>query len=154
MKRYYLPTKIYFGSGMLKNLPGILGQKKQRIYLVIDNYFFKKGLDQVIKDLFPETKIEVFNVATPNPKLAQAEELRNKIKEFNAELVIAVGGGSTLDTGKSAAILLNHSHDLMGFLEKKMKLHKKGIPFVAIPTTAGTGSEVTPWSTIWKDKIK
>ena len=105
MEEYYLPTKTYFGSGILKNLPGILGQKKQRIYLVIDNYFFKKGLNKTIKDLFPETKIEVFSGITPNPELVQVEELKNKIKEFNAELVIAVGGGSTLDTGKSAAVL-------------------------------------------------
>ena len=154
MEKYYLPTKMYFGSGILKNLPDILGQKKQRIYLVIDNYFFKKGLDKTIKNLFPETKIEVFSGITPNPKVVQVEELKNKIKEFNAELVIAVGGGSTLDTGKSAAVLSSHNHDLMGFLEKKMKLHKKSIPFVAVPTTSGTGSEVTPWATVWNNKTK
>ncbi|MCP6719464.1 MAG: iron-containing alcohol dehydrogenase [Patescibacteria group bacterium] len=154
MKRYYLPTKIYFGSGIFKYLADILGQRRKKIYLIIDSYFSKAELPEKVKHFFPKAKIEVFDRVTPNPTLLQVEKLRRKIKDFETELIIAIGGGSTLDMGKSTSILSGHSGKLMSFLTKKRKLNKKGIPFVAIPTTAGTGSEVTPWATIWKDKTK
>ncbi|OGZ33188.1 MAG: hypothetical protein A2V69_01520 [Candidatus Portnoybacteria bacterium RBG_13_40_8] len=153
--KYYLPTKIYFGSGILKYLPDILETKGERVYLVVGKHVLKDKTFKKVKDSFPKIKIKVFSKIPPKPNVTQIENVRHLIRDFGTDLIIAIGGGSVLDTAKSAAILANNKGTLIDFLTKKRKLNKKGISFIAIPTTAGTGSEVTPWATIWgENKIK
>lgn len=154
---YYLPTKIYFGSGISRQLPDILNTKRKRIYLVTGKHIIKNKIFEKIKYflLKSRAKIEISSKISPNPNIAQIEKIKGLIKNYKTDLVIAIGGGSVLDAAKSAAILANNKGALTDFLTKKRKLNKKGIDFIAIPTTAGTGSEVTPWATIWgEDKIK
>ena len=155
IRRYYLPTEIYFGSGVLSSLHSILGAKTKSAFLVIDSYFAKNGIAEKVKSLLPNAKINVFDEVLSNPEIKQVEKLRSLIKDAKTDLIISIGGGSALDLGKSAAISGTNKGALIDFLTDKRKLTEKGIPFVAISTTAGTGSEVTPWATIWgEDKTK
>jgi alcohol dehydrogenase class IV len=82
--------------------------------------------------------------------------LTDFIRNGKFDTVLAIGGGTILDTAKCAAILAKHEGKIEDFVsKKKYKLTKKGLPLIAIPTTAGTGSEVTPWATVWgNDKKK
>jgi len=94
---------------------------------------------------------------TPNPTITQIEAARRSFTDKKFERVLAIGGGSVLDTGKALAVLLANPNNVS--LESILKNSSGGysgetLPLIAVPTTAGTGSEVTPFATIWDDIAK
>lgn len=149
MNEYYLPTRIYFGRGSLKNLVGIF-KRRNRVCFFVGEHILTSGVLEDIKSfLSPHTDFQVFSDIKQNPKIGQVEEAVRFLRDYSPDLVVAMGGGSVIDTAKSAAILMSNKGSLPDFLEGKKKISKSKIVFVAIPTTSGTGSEVTPWATIW-----
>jgi alcohol dehydrogenase class IV len=140
-----LPTKVNFGVGSLDALgdeASEFGAKKALI--LTDPGVLKTGLVDLVKEQLTRAKIslDVFSKVEPEPTFprlnAAYEELRNRRYDF----LIAVGGGSTIDTTKGLSIMLAYGgkgQDYAGVDD----IPGLGIPFVAIPTTAGTGSEVT-----------
>ncbi len=151
---YYLPTKIFFGQGVFKKLPEVLGGDTKKVFVVLDKYFLEQGRGEEIKQMLPDKEIEIFGNISPNPSIEQIQEVRDLIKDFQPDTVIALGGGSTIDTAKSASILSTQQGLIMDFLTKKFTLQKRQVDLIAIPTTAGTGSEVSPFATVWQGKEK
>lgn len=138
------PRNILFGPGKLKELPTILkNYGKKVLYIGIANEMITTQMESILSMAQKEWKcIKVYS----EPSLQSIQEIYHSLDGFYPNLVIAMGGGSTIDTGKVIAALLTNGGELIDYLEvvgKGKSLKSKSIPLIAIPTTAGTGSEVT-----------
>ena len=154
MKTFYNPVKVCFGEGAFNQVPKELG--KRTALLVTTPGMQKRGVvDRLQSVLGDNLKASWCNVK-PNPTVKDVQEACHSLDKVSADVVIGLGGGSALDTAK--AISIQKSNQVpQGFLSQHLR-EKKPIPdnFVAsklflIPTTAGTGSEVTMWGTVWDE---
>ena len=134
MEKFSCKTTILSGAGAVK----ALGQMNcRRLFLVTDPFFVKNGTAKRIADLSGAGEMEVFDQITPDPSVALAAEGTARLRAFDADLLVALGGGSTMDCAKA----------MHYFARGDRK-------FVAIPTTSGSGSEVTDFAILTHDKIK
>ena len=163
---FRMPERLYFKRGSLglalKELREYYHRK--RAFIVTDEFLYKNGVAQVIMRDLDELGIEhtEFFEVTPDPTLACAQAGAERMRAFEPDVVIAVGGGSPMDAAKIMWVLYEHPNT--GFEELAMRfmdIRKRvfGFPkmgekalFVAIPTTAGTGSEVTPFAVITDER--
>jgi alcohol dehydrogenase len=155
--KYLSPTKIVFGLNSFEAIKKyVLAQNvHQKILLVTGkSSMIKHGYVDKIKRLLYDRSIYHFGEVSPNPTRENINEGLKLVGGKNVELVIAMGGGSALDVGKTLAILLNNPGQLNDYLDGKITFEKKGVPFIAIPTTSGTASEVTCWATLWDRESK
>lgn len=148
---YEQPVKIFFGKGFLSKLDEVLEEiGAQSCVLVTSRFFTEKAHGLLQKS----NKIKaVYSGVVPNPLLSGAEEVVKLIKENSADTVIALGGGSSIDTAKFAAAC-SSSEKTPHELYLKQDFPKKVAKIVAIPTTSGTGSEVTKVSVISHENEK
>ncbi|MBO4912321.1 MAG: iron-containing alcohol dehydrogenase [Butyrivibrio sp.] len=143
---YYNPAKIVFGEDSEKKLKGLLENLKVRsLLLVYSGDFIKSlGIYQVIKDAVDELGISFFengNVV-PNPTIELVRELVDLGKNNNVDFVLAVGGGSSIDTAKAIALGIPYSGDVWDFFEKGVS-PERVLPVGVIATTASSGSETS-----------
>jgi alcohol dehydrogenase len=154
---YLSPTKIAFGQNSFQTLKKIVLNQNvvKNILLVTGRSSMKKYgyVDQIHKMLY-NWSIYHFDKTPSDPTPEAVEEALHFARPRKIEIVIALGGGSALDMGKILAILLKNNGSLEEYLEGKKNIEKPGVPFVAIPSTAGTASEVTCGATIWDKKKK
>lgn len=142
MMKFYVPTRIFFGSGIISHLKEIIDErfKASRLLLVTDRGIMESGIaDKVISQL-PE--IHVFDEVEQNPKYTTINRAGEWVRKLKPEVVIGLGGGSALDAAKAIALLATNSGKIEDY-EGKEKYISPPIPVIAIPTTCGTGSEVT-----------
>ena len=157
------PEKVYFKKGCLPVAMDELAGKK-KAFIVTDTFLYQNGYTKPIEeklDAMGITHTSFYNVA-PDPTLACAREGAEAMRAFQPDLIIAVGGGSAMDAGKIMWVLYEHPdadfEDMaMRFVDIRKRVY--GFPkmgekayFVAIPTSAGTGSEVTPFAVITDEK--
>lgn len=160
------PQKVYTKKGCLPvaldELKNVMGKKKA--FLVTDSFLYKNGYAKPITDKLEEMGIQYacfFDVA-PDPTLACAQEGAKQIVAFQPDVIIALGGGSAMDAAKIMWVLYEHPE--VDFLDMAMrfsdirkriytfpKMGEKAY-FIAIPTSAGTGSEVTPFAVITDER--
>lgn len=154
---FHLPTKIQFGEGIINQTAELIGQisEKKRVLIVTDPGIERIGLVDRLKVLLAEQGfvIEVFNQVQPNPKDVDCIDGGEAAKEFKAEIILAVGGGSVIDSAKAIAVLHTHGGRPQD-VEGRGKIRTEVTPIVVIPTTAGTGSEVTRSAVITDTKRK
>lgn len=138
-----------FGPGALETLrPTLEGDSS--VALFMDHSLPEKtGLNERLRDLGAHLDTSSTFRVSPNPDPSVVADARALLKGSKYDTVIAIGGGSVIDTAKSAAILADHDGQINDYLSGKKTISRKGIPLIAVPTTAGTGSEVTPWATVW-----
>ncbi len=148
---FLFPTKIKYGEGVLKELgPMVKEFGKNRVLLVTDRGVKAAGLvDMVQSELTKSgiTEIKIFDHVEPNPRTDGVNEGGKIAREFQADILIAVGGGSPIDTAKGIGVLMTNEgviEDYEGYFKVKNEIP----PFITIPTTVGTGSEVTEWAVI------
>lgn len=142
---FRLPTRVHFGSKTLDQLAPILeSYGHQRILLVTDaglqstkwpGYVTAKLKDHLFE-------VTVVDSIEPNPRHSTIDETANLARHADIELVVGLGGGSVLDAGKAIAMLLNNEGSILSY-EGKNRFFNGSAPFIAIPSTCGTGSEVT-----------
>ncbi|MBT7260750.1 MAG: iron-containing alcohol dehydrogenase [Desulfobacula sp.] len=146
---FHMPARLYFGSGEISNLKLIIDEylKVKNPVLVTDKGIVESGLLTNILKLFPGIKI--FDEIEPNPKSDTINKIAKEMRKLNPDLIIGFGGGSPLDAGKALA-LLGTNHGSIEDYEGKEKYKNDPLPFLAIPTTCGTGSEVT-WVSVITD---
>lgn len=142
------PTEIHFGEGLLNELISILAEEKfQNICMICDPIVLKLGLVNDLKEAILEKglHVKVFNEVEPEPTVEVAQKLLDEVRKQPFDLVIGVGGGSALDIAKTVAVLATHEGGISDYLNLTgtKKLSHKGLTKVLIPTTAGTGAEVT-----------
>ena len=156
------PQKVYFKKGSmpvaLNELRDVLGKKKA--FLVTDSFLYQNGYTKPITDKLQELGIvyTVFSDVQPDPTLANAQAGAKAMAAFQPDVIIALGGGSAMDAAKIMWVLYEHPEvdfqDLaMRFVDIRKRVYtfpKMGEKayFVAIPTSSGTGSEVTPFAVI------
>ena len=140
---YNQPVKIIFGTGTLKTLQNVVeAEGFTRGVLVCDKLFLSNGVAKSILENTPSI-VAVYSEITPNPLLSEVMTATNLIREKNADFVVALGGGSSMDLGKFAAAMVNEKGDIRDYFYKRKGFAAGGVPLIAVPTTAGTGSEVT-----------
>ena len=161
-----LPEKVYFKKGCmpvaLDELGTIMGKKKA--FIVTDSFLYHNGNTKAITDKLDQMGIShtvFFNVA-PDPTLACAKEGAELMKQFEPDVIIALGGGSAMDAGKIMWVLYEHPDvDFLDMAMRFMDIRKRVYTFpkmgekayfVAIPTSSGTGSECTPFAVITDEK--
>ncbi len=156
------PEKVYFKKGCLPVALDELGtvMGKKRAFIVTDTFLYKNGYTKAIEDKLDEMGIVhtcFYNVA-PDPTLACAKEGAAQMSAFQPDVIIALGGGSAMDAGKIMWVLYEHpdvnfedmAMDFMDIRKRVYTFPKMGEKayFVAVPTSSGTGSEVTPFAII------
>lgn len=144
-----MPTKIIFGENELDNISKYIAGRNT--LLITSNGFVRRGLVDKIKSL-SDSIVEVFTDVKTHPEFKDLELAYEAIHKNEFELILAIGGGSVLDASKYFSVYNQKKESkfvtnlIKGNIEKK---DYKTIPIISVPTTAGTGSEITPWATIW-----
>lgn len=141
---YEQPVKIIFGSDKIKSLYNIFTDLNYKNGLLVCNHtFIENGLANKVLEYSNGLLIKVFSDIVPNPTVDNVDECTKVIRENNIEFVVAVGGGSALDCAKAAASLCKTQDSIVPYHNQEKKFGKEHLPLIAIPTTSGTGSEVT-----------
>jgi alcohol dehydrogenase len=142
---FELPTKIEYGVGAAKSLVDVIKNENfKNLLLVSDEGVLRSGLLKQVSDALDahHLKWEVFDRVEPNPKDYNVEEGTEIARRFGADCLVAVGGGSPIDCAKAIAVVARQGGAVRDY-EGPGKIGPYVLPLIAIPTTAGTGSEVT-----------
>ena len=160
------PEKVYFKKGCLPvaldELKNVMGKK--RAFIVTDSFLYKNGYTKPIEDKLDSMGIvhTTFSNVQPDPTLANAMEGAKAMTAFEPDCIIAMGGGSAMDAGKIMWVLYEHPDaDFMDMAMRFIDIRKRVYTFpkmgekayfIAVPTSSGTGSEVTPFAVITDEK--
>ena len=160
------PQKVYIKKGCLPvaldELKHVMDKKK--VFIVTDSFLYNNNYTRPITDKLDELgiKYSVFSNVAPDPTLACAKEGAKLMAAFEPDCIIALGGGSAMDAGKIMWVLYEHPEvDFMDMAMRFMDIRKRVYTFpkmgekayfIAVPTSAGTGSEVTPFAVITDEK--
>ena len=139
------PTQIHFGQGMINTLPNVISNwGGTNPLVVIDPGLEKASVDTLITGTLDKADIKytIFNKVDPEPGLKLADLATETAKQNNCDCVIGAGGGSAMDIAKAVSILLTNGGKAVDYLGLG-KIAKQGVPKIMIPTSAGTGAEVT-----------
>jgi len=147
---FYLPTRINFGPGVVEKVGEEAKLLGKRAFVVTGRKSARKMgfLEKVGKSLKKQEIAPIsFEKVEPNPSIQTAQEGANLAKKERCDLIIGLGGGSPMDTAKVISLLLTNPSPLSKYFGKD-KVKFPTLPLIEIPTTAGTGSEVTPYAVI------
>ncbi len=154
---YFIPTRIIFGAGKLKQLATEKLPGKKAFIVISSGKSMKANgyLDRTIGYL-KENGVEsvVFDKILPNPILDHVTEAAQLVKDNGCDFILGLGGGSSIDSAKSIAVMATNPGNYWDYIGsgsgKGLPLENKALPIIAIPTTAGTGTESDPWTVITK----
>ncbi len=161
------PEKVYFKRGCLGVAMKELGKQvynKKKAFIVTDKFLYQSGFTKRITDILDAEGImhSTYFEVTPDPTLACANDGVKQMRDFGPDVIIAVGGGSPMDAAKIMWVMYEHPEvDFQDMAMRFMDIRKRVYTFphmgdkalfVAVPTTAGTGSEVTPFAVITDEK--
>ena len=160
------PEKVYFKKGCLPvaldELKNVMGKKKA--FIVTDSFLYKNGYTKCVTDKLDEMGIQhtTFYDVAPDPTLACAIEGTKAMRSFEPDTIIAIGGGSAMDAAKIMWVMYEHPEvDFLDMAMRFMDIRKRIYTFpkmgekayfIAVPTSSGTGSEVTPFAVITDEK--
>jgi len=146
----------YFGTGCIKSLTEIIKNLKSRnIFLVAGkNSYSSSGAEEILGDLLKENTLTLFNEVSGDPVIDNIIKGMDIFIESDCDTVIAVGGGSVIDTAKSINVLSSQDSNPRSVITGEKKIAYKGKPLIAIPTTSGAGSEATHFAVVYIEKEK
>ena len=147
IEKFVLNETSYFGFGAREVLPEeIKNRGYKKVLVVTDKSLFEIGLTKKVTDKLDEAGIEytVFSDVKPNPTVTNVKDGLRVCREFGADVIVAVGGGSSIDTAKGISIVMtNPDREDIVSLNGASNTVNKGMPLIALPTTHGTAAEVT-----------
>lgn len=148
--------KTYFGVGKINVLSDYLYKNKiKKIFLVTGKKsYFECGAEKILSSILKKYSVVQFNDFSSNPKLVDIEKGIKLFKKQNPDLVISIGGGSVIDMAKSINVLAAQDGKPKEYILKKKEVLVPGKKIIAIPTTAGTGSEATRFAVVYIGKTK
>ena len=144
--KFVLNETSYFGKGSREVLPEELQKRGfKKVLLVTDNALVKVGVVGKVTDVLEKANIEytIYDDVKPNPTIANVLGGVEKCKEYGADVIVAVGGGSAIDAAKGVSILMTNPDRTLQSLNGVSNTINKGMPLIALPTTHGTAAEVT-----------
>ncbi|GAA0075771.1 iron-containing alcohol dehydrogenase [Clostridium sp. CTA-5] len=147
---YSIPTKIYFGKGQIKNLGEIIKEYGSKILIVYGGGSIKKiGLYDQITEILNNNNLSYVELSgvDPNPRIESVREGIKICRDNDVEVVLAVGGGSTIDCAKVIAAGVNYQGDAWDIVLNPSKI-TKALPIITVLTLAATGSEMDPYAVI------
>ena len=141
---FRVPPEVFYGIGAAEKVGELAKPFGKKALIVTDPGVSGAGLlDEIKANLrSSEIRTEIFNEVEPNPSVETVEKGLKAFKDFEGDFIVAVGGGSPMDVGKAVATLYTNGGRITDY-EGVGKVEKPSLPVIAIPTTAGTGSEVT-----------
>ncbi|KKM11396.1 alcohol dehydrogenase [Clostridiales bacterium PH28_bin88] len=151
---FAIAGEMVFGNGSVNKLGSIVKKLGgSRVLVVTDPGLAKAGLLATVEGLLKDAGVGVvsYDRAEPEPRVARAVEGYQEVKGEKCDLVVGLGGGSSMDIAKTLALLLTHGGEPADYFGES-KVPGPVLPLVAIPTTAGTGSEITP-SAVLTDEV-
>ena len=147
IEKFVLNETSYFGEGARKVLPEEIKKRGfKKVLVVTDESLYKAGVSTKITDLLEANKINyvLFHDVKPNPPIKNVLDGVEMCKSEKCDLIVAVGGGSSIDTAKGISIIIaNPDRSDVVSLNGASNTKNKGLPIIALPTTAGTAAEVT-----------
>lgn len=159
--QFFMPTKVLFGAGQLKNLHLEQMPGKKALIVTSNGQSTKKyGYLEAVEEQLELAGVEheLFDEIRPNPTRENVMDASRKAHENGCDFVVALGGGSVMDAGKCIALMMVNDGDLWDYAFSAKGGHKPfehpGAPLVAITTSAGTGSEVDMFSVISNDELE
>ena len=136
--------RIIFGNEKIKELPGILKSFGSRVLILRSRSAL--GIDEIV-DSLQKKGLSCYEASiSREPDIDIVNQMTKLARKNNCEVIVSIGGGSVIDTGKAVSALISNTGGIMDYLEvvgKGLPLSNPAVPFVAVPTTSGTGSEVT-----------
>jgi alcohol dehydrogenase class IV len=141
--RYFSPVEIRFGFGSRAQLLQALQQMGAKPFFVVDSFLRESVL---VRDLLLQSEVtaqNIFSNVEPNPSLTTVQSIADAALASGCNALVAIGGGSVMDAAKAAALAAGTRTPIASFLRGETPLQGGALPTVAMPTTAGTGSEVT-----------
>lgn len=152
--------QVVFGEGALSEI-GVMAKKYgNKAILTIDPYLDKCGISDKVESSLNESGVTItkWTNISPNPSCFLADEAGEMAKEFGAEMIIAIGGGSAIDFGKAVSVVAMNPGKSWEYTERSdhpggIKRPENTLPVIAVPTTSGTGSESTPFSVLNNTEI-
>ncbi len=155
---YYLPTSIRYGWGRVNEIGKVTSRLGKKCLLVtVKSFPAMKPLFEKVITLCNEAGVEVihFDGVIPNPTTDSINLASEMAIKNNVDVILGVGGGSSIDTAKSIAVGATHEGDIWDYRLRQKRINsKKLLPIVAIPTTSGTGAEITSVAVIKNSKEK
>jgi alcohol dehydrogenase class IV len=150
---FYLPTKLTFGFGTLDGI-GVeaKGLGASKALIVTDKVMVKTGIAQRVTERLG-TKFDVYDEVEAEPRIEVAQAVADRVRSSRYDLVVGVGGGSSMDMAKVAAGLATNRGQAKSFVGNNL-FSKKPLPSIMVPTTAGTGAEITVTSMVTVDGHK
>jgi alcohol dehydrogenase len=142
---FYCPTHIYMGNGSHRKLDELVQQWNiHKLFLLVDPGVLETKIYSRVEDIVKKknTNFEIYSDIEPDPSVRTVEKAYELYKKSGASSLLAIGGGSTMDVGKAVAILATNGGPIQRY-EGIEKFSVPPLPLIAIPTTAGTGSEVS-----------
>lgn len=145
--RFVLNETSYHGAGAINSIPDeIKGRGFKKVFLASDPDLIKFGVTKKVTDVLDAAGIEyeIFSEIKPNPTVENVQHGVEAFKKMNADCIVAIGGGSSMDTAKAVGIIIKNPEfsDVIS-LEGVAPTKNKSVPIIAVPTTAGTAAEVT-----------
>lgn len=157
--QYFMPTRLIFGPDTLHQLgdtPHLPRGKKAMVVIGESGIMVKLGYLARVQSLLAKQDVEtiIYDKITPNPESKHVDEAAAICRENNVDFVVGLGGGSTIDSAKSIAFMAANSGLYWDYMMSGTgggnEPEKDALPIIAIPTTAGTGTEADPWTVITK----
>jgi len=139
--------KIVAGAGCIEQIIDIVADyEATNVVIITDQGVWNSGLVERPKALLERggIHVHVINNTPPEPTVDQVNAIFQAAKEFECQMIIGIGGGSSMDAAKIVSLLLTNDVDLLQLVKGKAQIKRRGVPTLMIPTTAGTGSEATP----------
>lgn len=157
---YYIPTRIFFGAGSVKKLTRAKLPAGKGLLITGGSSTTKLGyVDRVCAALTEGGhEMVIYTGVQPNPTIESVRECADLARKENCTFVVGLGGGSSIDTAKAAAVMVTNDGDwwdyVFGGTGKGQKIKNDPLPIIAITTTAGTGTEADPWTVITNGEEK
>ncbi len=148
--RHHMPTSVVFGRKAILRLKEeieTLGLDTSKTAVICGSSAVSQGyVKSIVDQISGETA--VFCSVEPDPTIENALNVLEEVRDFSPTLIVAVGGGSPLDVAKAVSVMLTNEGELRQFIGVPEAFKKPGVPLVAVPTTSGSGSEVTPYAVL------
>lgn len=153
---HQIPTRIVFGSGILEDSGEIVKEYGSKALIVMTEDLYFAEVEKVLKA--SGVKAIPFDDVTPNPRNREIDRGAEVAKKEDCNVIIGLGGGSAMDAAKGIAVAASHQEPVWAYVSKGNDDDKEPteatLPIITIPTTAGTGSQVTPFAVITNEETK